>query len=62
LTHLIYDFIGQCKRIGITPDESHIIEFLKLRNKLNLVEKFTKFCFYHWENRYKASIVEEFFS
>lgn len=57
MMHFLYKFIRLCDSAKITPCERDIDAFLQNLDRLDLREKFIKFCFYNWEQRKNKKIM-----
>lgn len=57
MINLLHEFCLRCDKAKVVPAEKEIDAFLMSANKLELREKFIKFCFYHWEKRNDTNFV-----
>jgi len=59
ISSIIYDFVGKCDSVGITPSEKEIDAYLRSINKTKYREQLIKFCFYHWDYRNQTEFIDE---
>ena len=57
---ILFEFIGKCNSVGMTPSEKEIDAFLISCDAVKERDNFIKFCFYNWERRNDYKFMNKF--